>query len=118
MGLVDDADTASAYELFYLVDEEAVGGYKDSCGFEDRAELAGLFEVEQELAFAGRVDQDGVEFFEQRRVGIVERDLNAKGFGEFELYVFEGLDAVDGELGGGVFFAAQDAADYYGDVDL
>ncbi len=44
-------------------------------------------------------------------VGVVEGDADAEGVGEFDLYVFEGDDAGDGELGGGVFFAAQDAAD-------
>ena len=98
--LVDNTDSASAYELFDAVDEEAVGGYHDVLRFEDGAELAGLFEVEQELTVAGCAKQDGVNFLEESGVGVVQRDLDAEGVGELELDVFEGLDAVDGELGG------------------
>ncbi len=85
-------------------------------GFEDGAELAGLFEVEEDFAFAGGVEEDGVDFFEERGVGVVERDLDSEGVGELDFYVFEGLDVGEGELGGGVFFAAQDASDDYRDV--
>jgi hypothetical protein len=69
-------------------------------GLEDRAEFAGLFEVEEQLALAGGAEQDGVEFFEQSGVGVVERDLDAQCVGELELYILERLDAVDGDLGG------------------
>jgi hypothetical protein len=85
---------------------------------EDGAELAGLFEVEQDFALAGGAEEDGVKFFEESGVRVVEWDFYAEGFRELELDVFEGLNAGDGELGGGVFFAAQDAAYDYGDVDL
>ncbi len=107
--LFDDADSALTYEFLDPVDEEAVGCDHDIVGFEDGAELAGLFEVEQQLALARGVNEDRVELVEERDVRIMERDLDAQGFGELELDVFKGLDAGDGELGGGVFFAAQDA---------
>ena len=69
--------------------------------------VSGFFEAEHELAVAGSADENGVELFEQRGVGVVERDLDAEGFGELDLDVFERLDVGDGELRGGVFFAAQ-----------
>ena len=116
--LVEHADAAAAYQLFDVVDEEAVGRYSDVVGFEDGAELAGLFEVEENFALAGGVDENGVNFFEERGVRVVERDLDAERVGELDLYVFEGLNVREGELGGGVFFAAQDAANNYGDVDF
>ena len=96
--LVDDADSAAAYEFFDAVDEEAVGGDEHVVRLQHGAELAGLFEVEQQLALAGCAEEDGVEFFEQRGVGIVQRDLDAQGIGQLDLDVFEGLNAGDGEL--------------------
>jgi hypothetical protein len=60
-----------------VVDEEAVCGDRDVVGFEDRAELARLFEVEEDFAFAGGVDEDGVDFFEECGVGVVQRDFDA-----------------------------------------
>src|SRR5260370_5893328 len=50
--LFQHANSAAAYELLDVVDEEAVGGDHDVVGFENGAELAGLFEVEHEFAFA------------------------------------------------------------------
>ncbi len=41
----------------------------------------------------------------------MQGDVDAEGVGEFYFYVFERDDAGDGELGGGVFFAAEGAAD-------
>jgi len=76
--LVEDANAAAAYQLFDVVDEEAVRGDHHVMWFEDGAELAGLFEVEQDFSFARCVEQDGVDLFEQRCVGVVERDLDAE----------------------------------------
>ncbi len=59
-----------------------------------------------------------MEFFEQGHVGVMKRDLDAEGLWELELDVLERLDVRDGELGGGVFFPADDAANNDGDVDL
>ena len=62
--LVEDANAAAAYELFDIVDEETVCGDQDVVRFENCAELTGLFEVEQDFAFAGCPKEDGVKFFE------------------------------------------------------
>ena len=87
-------------------------------GFEDCAEFAGFFEIEQELALAGHFREDEQQFFEELGVGVVQRHLDAEGFGELDLHVFERGDRRDGELGGGVFFAAEGAADENGDIDF
>jgi hypothetical protein len=76
--LLEDANSTTAYELFDVVDEEAVGGDGHVVRLEDGAELAWFFEVEEDFALAGRVDEDGVDLFEQRSVGVVERDFDAE----------------------------------------
>src|SRR5436189_6147699 len=67
--LFEHTHAAAAYELFDVIDKEAVCGDRHVVRFEHSAELAGLFEVEQDLAFAGRVEQNCVDLFEQRGVG-------------------------------------------------
>ena len=116
--LFEHADAAPAYQFFNVVYEEAVGGYGDVVRFEDGAELARLFEVQQDFAFAGCAEEDGVEFFKQRGVGVVQGDLNSQRIGELDLDVFERLDVGDGELGGRLLFAAQDATDDDRDIDF
>ncbi len=59
------------YELFDVVDEEAVGSDGDVVGLEDGAELAGLFEVKENFALARCAEEDRVQFFEERSIGIV-----------------------------------------------
>src|SRR5882757_534807 len=68
--LVEDAHAAAPYEFFDVVDEEAVCGDRHVVRFEDGAELAGLFEVEKDFSFAWCVEQDSVNLFEQRGVGV------------------------------------------------
>ena len=62
--LVQHANAATAHELFDVVDEEAVGGDHHVVGFEDAAELAGFFEIEQDLAFSGCPEEESVQFFQ------------------------------------------------------
>ena len=116
--LRDDFDAAGADEFFDAVNEEAVGADVEAGGFEDGAELAGLFEVEKKFASARHFHKDAEELVEEMGVGVVERDLDAKGFGKLDLPVFERGDAGDRKLGGGVFFAAEGAANEDGNVDL
>src|SRR5260370_42383094 len=116
--LVQPTNATAPHQLFNVVDEEAVGSDRHVVRFEDGAELAGFFEVEQHFSLAGCVEQDGVDLFEQRGVWVVERDLDAEGVGQLDLDVFERLNVRDGELRGGVFFTAQDTANDDGDVDL
>ncbi len=76
--LLQHANSATAYEFFDVVYKEAVCGDHHVVWFENGAELAGLFEVEKNFTFAGRVEQDGVNLFEQSGVGVVERDFDAE----------------------------------------
>jgi len=76
--LFEDANPSAAYEFFDVVDEEAVRSDCDVVWFEDGAELARLFEVEKNFALARRVDEHGVDLFEQRCVRVVERDFDAQ----------------------------------------
>ena len=45
MSALDDLHSAAAYQSFYLLDKEDVGGYVEAFGFEDGGEFAGFFEV-------------------------------------------------------------------------
>ncbi len=87
-------------------------------GFEVDGELVGLFEAQHQLAGAGGGAEEQVELGEELGVGAVERNADAEGVGQLDFDVFEGLDAGDGELWGGVFVATEGAADEDGDVDL
>ena len=78
LALLEHSHAATSHEFFDVVDEEAVCSDHHVVRFEDGAELAGLFEVKQDLAFAGRVEQNCVDLFEQRGVGVVQRDLDAE----------------------------------------
>ena len=69
--LVQNADAATADELFDVVDEEAICGDHNAVRFENSTEFAGLFQVEEDFSLSGCTEENGVEFFEQCGVGIV-----------------------------------------------
>ena len=73
-----ERDPRYAFERGDICDEEAVRGDCDVVRFEDSAELAGLFEVEQDFSFTGRAEKYCVQFFEERGVGVVQRNPDAK----------------------------------------
>src|SRR5882757_6117351 len=73
---VHDANATTADQFFDVIDEETISGNCDSVGLKHSAELAWLFEIEQQLAASRSRHQDGVQLFEQRNVGAVEWDLD------------------------------------------
>ena len=70
--LVDYAHTTAADQLFNSVDEQAVRAYCDVVGLEDSAKFTGLLEIEQEPALTGCGEEDCLEFYEQRGVGMMQ----------------------------------------------
>src|SRR5260370_38969115 len=76
--LVEHTNSAAPYEFFDVVDKEEDCSDRHVVRFEHSAELTGLFKVEQNFYFDGCVEQDRVDLFGQRCVGVMQGHSDAQ----------------------------------------
>src|ERR1700679_3623607 len=112
--LADDLDGSLPRKLLDALDPALVGGDRHLLRLEDNRVLALLFKVKHHFAGTWRGVGCGADRDKHLFGSAVAADADANAGGYLDLHRIERLDGDDGELGRGVFFTHERAADEHG----
>ena len=107
-----------AQEFFHALDPAAVGRYVHFFGFEDDGVFALALEMEHHFSGARRSVGGALQLGKHLIRGALEIDADADAGRQLDLHFFQRLDAADGDLGRGVFFLHDAAANEHRRLDL